>query len=129
MHNCKNRHCWYNQHFHHTDCDLQNTRRYLVGQIIVNISINVYKVSCYHLQKHEQFQKRFNENNMSLNVTFTEFLNDCTLTITSSTISSESLFTNAHVRSVTVGAVSVFITWTGIRRTVIDICSFGKEEN
>ena len=49
-------------------------------------------------------------------------------TFTDCTISSESLFTSTAVRTVTVGAVSVFITRTGFRRTLIDIWSKGKEK-
>lgn len=44
-----------------------------------------------------------------------------TYTFTNWTISSESQFTSTDVRTVIVGTISVFITWVGIRRTLIDV--------
>ena len=43
------------------------------------------------------------------------------LTFTCCAISSESLFTRTGVKTITVGAISVLITWTGFCRTLVDI--------
>lgn len=42
-------------------------------------------------------------------------------TFASCSISSESLFASTAIRTLIVGTFSVLVTWTGIRRALIDI--------
>lgn len=49
-------------------------------------------------------------------------------TFTDYTISIESLFTYAAVRTISIGTICVYITWTGIRKTLVDICCKRNEE-
>ena len=49
-------------------------------------------------------------------------------TFTGCAISSKSLFTSADVRPLTVGTISVLVTWVGISRTLVYICCCRKKD-
>ena len=101
----KNRHCCCNQRFHHRERIPQSTHRYLMLRKREKNGV-LHSLRSTAIKQVDYID---GENNKTLN------------TFTKCSISSESLFTSTAVRTVSVGAISVFITGNGFRRTLIDV--------
>ena len=109
----KNRHYWCNQRFHRKGWNPQNTHRCLENKkenLIIEPDRDTLSLM---IQSICRGRMDFTQ------ITFCPTLAYCT-------ISGESLFTSTAVGTITVGAISIFITRTRIKGTLIDIWWYRK---